>query len=586
MPAVSGQFYPGTASGLSRALLALTREVEAPESAIGVVAPHAGYVYSGAVAGEVFSSVRVPGTAVIFCPNHTGIGEDAAIMSHGAWRMPWGDVPIDEDLAARLETACPLLREDASAHSREHAIEVQLPFLHRFRPDVRIVPVALGRLSLEECREIGEDVADAIAGDAERPLLVASSDMSHYVPDAVARKKDQMAIDRMLALDPEGLYRDRPDRADLDVRGAAGHGGPLRRPPSWRDLGPSDKIRHFRRRQPGFRPGGRLRGARLPLRRPFPSPPPGTDPPNRGPFMPNVVTRFAPSPTGYLHIGGARTALFNRLYARHNGGKFILRIEDTDQERSTPEAVQAILDGMTWLGITWDEGPHFQMERMDLYRKEAERLLREGKAYRCVCTKEELDARREEMAARKEKPRYDGRCRDLAPEATEGKPSVLRFKTPRTGQTVVHDLLRGDVVYENAELDDLVLLRTDGSPTYNFVVVIDDASMGITHVLRGDDHLNNTPKQVLLYEALGYPLPAVRPLSADPRDGRREAVEAAGRRLRDGIPGEGVSPRGDGQLPRPSRLGAWRPGDLLRGGDDPALLAGARRPLAVQVQPG
>ncbi|MHB8833899.1 MAG: AmmeMemoRadiSam system protein B [Desulfobacteria bacterium] len=206
MPAVSGQFYPGTASGLSRALLELTREVKERSPAIGVVAPHAGYVYSGAVAGEVFSSVQVPGRAVIFCPNHTGTGEDAAIMSHGAWRMPWGDVPIDEELAARLETACPLLREDASAHSREHAIEVQLPFLHRFRPDVRIVPVALGRLSLEECRELGERVADAIAEDAERPLLVASSDMSHYVPDAVARRKDRMAIDRMLALDPEGLH--------------------------------------------------------------------------------------------------------------------------------------------------------------------------------------------------------------------------------------------------------------------------------------------------------------------------------------------------------------------------------------------
>jgi len=206
MPAVSGQFYPGTASGLSRALLELTREVEAPMTAIGVVSPHAGYVYSGGVAGEVFSSVRVPGRAVIFCPNHTGIGEDAAIMSRGAWRMPWGDVPVDEELAARLENACPLLREDASAHSREHAIEVQLPFLHRFRPDVRIVPVALGRLSIEECRDLGESVADAIAGDPERPLLVASSDMSHYVPDAVARKKDRLAIDRMLALDPEGLY--------------------------------------------------------------------------------------------------------------------------------------------------------------------------------------------------------------------------------------------------------------------------------------------------------------------------------------------------------------------------------------------
>ena len=206
MPAVAGQFYPGTASVLSRTLLELTREVKERMPAIGVVAPHAGYVYSGAVAGDVFSSVRVPGRAVIFCPNHTGIGEDAAIMSRGAWRMPWGDVPVDEELAARLETACPLLREDASAHSREYAIEVQLPFLHRFRPDVRIVPVALGRLSLEECRELGENVADAIAGDAERPLLVASSDMSHYVPDAVARKKDRMAIDRMLALDPEGLY--------------------------------------------------------------------------------------------------------------------------------------------------------------------------------------------------------------------------------------------------------------------------------------------------------------------------------------------------------------------------------------------
>jgi MEMO1 family protein len=206
MPAVSGQFYPGTASGLSRTLLELTREVKERIPAIAVVSPHAGYVYSGAVAGELFSSVRVPGRAVIFCPNHTGIGEDAAIMSHGAWRMPWGDVPVDEELAARLETACPLLREDASAHSREHAIEVQLPFLHRFRPDVRIVPVALGRLSLEDCREIGEAVADAIAGDADRPLLVASSDMSHYVPDAVARTKDGLAIDRMLALDPEGLY--------------------------------------------------------------------------------------------------------------------------------------------------------------------------------------------------------------------------------------------------------------------------------------------------------------------------------------------------------------------------------------------
>ena len=207
MPAVAGQFYPGTAAGLSRALLALTREEKERDPAIGVVVPHAGYVYSGAVAGDVFSSVPVPGTAVIFCPNHTGMGEDVAIMSHGSWRMPWGDVSVDSDLAARLQAACSLFREDPSAHLREHAIEVQLPFLHRFRPDVRIVPVVLGRLSLEVCRELGEAVADAIAGDAERPLLVASSDMSHYVPDAVARTKDRMAIDRMLAIDPEGLYR-------------------------------------------------------------------------------------------------------------------------------------------------------------------------------------------------------------------------------------------------------------------------------------------------------------------------------------------------------------------------------------------
>jgi len=225
--------------------------------------------------------------------------------------------------------------------------------------------------------------------------------------------------------------------------------------------------------------------------------------------MSSVVTRFAPSPTGDLHIGGARTALFNWLYARRHGGKFILRIEDTDRERSTGEFVQAILDGMSWLGLAWDEGPYYQTERMELYRKEAERLLAEGKAYRCVCAPEELERRREEMKARKEKPRYDGRCRSLPPEASAGKPSVVRFKTPLSGQTVVRDLLRGDVTFENGELDDLVLLRTDGTPTYNFVVVVDDASMGITHVLRGDDHLNNTPKQLLIYEALGYPLPRI-----------------------------------------------------------------------------
>jgi glutamyl-tRNA synthetase len=220
-----------------------------------------------------------------------------------------------------------------------------------------------------------------------------------------------------------------------------------------------------------------------------------------------VVTRFAPSPTGYLHIGGARTALFNWLYARRTGGKFILRIEDTDVERSTPESVQAILDAMTWLGMTWDEGPCFQSERMALYRSESDRLLREGKAYRCICTPEELEARREAMRVRGEKPRYDMRCRNLPPGTADKKPSVVRFRAPQSGRTVVRDIIRGEVAFDNAEMDDLVLLRSDGIPTYNFVVVVDDAAMGITHVLRGDDHLNNTPKQILLYEALGYLLP-------------------------------------------------------------------------------
>jgi glutamyl-tRNA synthetase len=223
--------------------------------------------------------------------------------------------------------------------------------------------------------------------------------------------------------------------------------------------------------------------------------------------MPDVVTRFAPSPTGYLHIGGARTALFNWLFARRNGGTFILRIEDTDQERSTPEAVNAILEGLTWLGLAWDEGPFFQTQRMERYREEAERLLAEGKAYRCVCTPGELEARREAARAKGDTPRYDRKCRELGPAGAVGKPFVVRFRSPLSGRTIVRDLLRGDVAYENGELDDLILLRSDGLPTYNFVVVVDDASMGITHVLRGDDHLNNTPKQILLYEALGYTLP-------------------------------------------------------------------------------
>jgi glutamyl-tRNA synthetase len=216
-----------------------------------------------------------------------------------------------------------------------------------------------------------------------------------------------------------------------------------------------------------------------------------------------VKTRFAPSPTGYLHIGGARTALFSWLYARRHGGRFVLRIEDTDRERSTPEAINAILEGMAWLGLDYDEGPFYQTERFDRYAEVIERLLEQGKAYRCYCSRERLDAVREEQMARKEKPRYDGRCRNLTapPEDAVADP-VIRFRTPRDGETVVEDRVRGTVTFRNSELDDLIIARADGTPTYNFVVVVDDMDMEITHVIRGDDHLNNTARQVNILRAL------------------------------------------------------------------------------------
>lgn len=223
--------------------------------------------------------------------------------------------------------------------------------------------------------------------------------------------------------------------------------------------------------------------------------------------MAPIKTRFAPSPTGYLHIGGARTALFAYLFARRHGGIFLLRIEDTDRERSTDESTRAILDSLAWLGLPCDEGPYFQSERTELYLAKAQELLAAGKAYRCDCPPDLLEAKRAKAMAEGGKPRYDGTCRgrtDIDPAA----PHVLRFVSPDEGQTVVHDLLRGDVVFQNEELDDLILVRSDGGPTYNFVVVVDDALMGITHVIRGDDHLNNTPRQIQLYEALGYPVPA------------------------------------------------------------------------------
>ncbi|HET7199782.1 MAG TPA: glutamate--tRNA ligase [Burkholderiales bacterium] len=220
-----------------------------------------------------------------------------------------------------------------------------------------------------------------------------------------------------------------------------------------------------------------------------------------------VRTRFAPSPTGYLHIGGARTALFSWAYARRHGGKFVLRIEDTDLERSTQASVQAILDGMRWLGLDWDEGPLHQMRRLDRYREIAERLLRDGKAYRCYCTREELEQMRAGQRARGEKPRYDGRWRDSKKAPPAGVAPVIRFKNPLDGEVTFNDLVKGPITISNAELDDLVLLREDGVPTYNFGVVVDDLDMNISHVIRGDDHVNNTPRQINIFAALGVELP-------------------------------------------------------------------------------
>ncbi|MCX7821951.1 MAG: glutamate--tRNA ligase [Syntrophobacterales bacterium] len=218
-----------------------------------------------------------------------------------------------------------------------------------------------------------------------------------------------------------------------------------------------------------------------------------------------VVTRFAPSPTGHLHIGGARTAIFNWLFSRHNEGKFILRIEDTDTQRSTTEYTESILESLRWLGIDWDEGPYFQTKRLDLYRAYAEKLYHSGWAYYCECSPEEVERRRQEAFARGLKPKYDGTCRDKGLTPAPGR--VLRFRCPQGGITVIRDIIKGSLVFDNSELDDLVLIRSDGMPTYNFSVIVDDITMGITHVIRGDDHVNNTPKQVLLYQALGESVP-------------------------------------------------------------------------------
>ncbi len=219
-----------------------------------------------------------------------------------------------------------------------------------------------------------------------------------------------------------------------------------------------------------------------------------------------VVTRFAPSPTGLLHVGGVRTALFSWLYARRNGGKFILRVEDTDRERSTDEAVRVIVDGMAWLGLDADEGPYYQSRRFDRYREVLRGMLEAGTAYHCYCSKDELDALRGQQIARKQKPRYTGICRERR-EPRAGVDPVVRFRNPLDGAVVVQDLVHGPVTFQNAELDDLIIARSDGTPTYNFCVVVDDMDMGVTHVIRGDDHLNNTPRQMNMLQALGAPLP-------------------------------------------------------------------------------
>jgi glutamyl-tRNA synthetase len=215
-----------------------------------------------------------------------------------------------------------------------------------------------------------------------------------------------------------------------------------------------------------------------------------------------IKTRFAPSPTGYLHVGGARTALFSWLYARKHGGKFVLRIEDTDLERSSQESVNAILEGMTWLGLEYDEGPFYQTQRFDRYQQVIQQLLDQGDAYYCYCSKEELDSVREKQMANKEKPRYNGKCREAGHVQKAGE-AVIRFKNPQEGEVVINDLIKGKIVVANQELDDLIIARSDGTPTYNLTVVVDDLDMGINVVIRGDDHINNTPRQINILRALG-----------------------------------------------------------------------------------
>lgn len=236
-----------------------------------------------------------------------------------------------------------------------------------------------------------------------------------------------------------------------------------------------------------------------------------------------IKTRFAPSPTGFLHIGGARTSLYSWLFARHNNGEFVLRVEDTDFERNSEEATQGIIEAMEWLGMEYDEGPYFQSKRMDRYQEVIDQMLENGTAYRCYCSKEQLQADREQQEANKEKPKYVGRCRHLTKEQQDlSKPHCIRFKNPEQGIVTFDDAIRGSISFDNVELDDFIIARTDGTPTYNFCVVVDDFDMGITHVIRGEDHINNTPRQINVLEALGAPIPTYAHVSMiNGQDGKK-----------------------------------------------------------------
>jgi len=250
--------------------------------------------------------------------------------------------------------------------------------------------------------------------------------------------------------------------------------------------------------------------------------------------MSKIRTRFPPSPTGYLHIGSARTALFNWLLARAQGGTFILRIEDTDVQRSTREATEVVLESMAWLGLDWDEGPYFQSERTPVYLEYIQKLLDSGRAYYCHCAPEELNVRREEALKQGGKPKYDGKCRDKDLGPAPG--AVVRFRGPLTGTTGWTDLIKGPIEFDNTEMDDLIILRSDGIPTYNLAVVVDDLTMGITHVIRGDDHVNNTPRQILLYQ--------IRPHALDTWHRQDTPFQTPWGHFRAGVPGNGLFARG------------------------------------------